>query len=434
MRRAARSWEFWMLAGTFFICGATSNGVVGQHFIAHAVDHGFTPITASGALAVMGAFNFVGTIASGWLTDRVDPRKLLLVYYTFRGLSLLYLPAIHDNVDMVGFAVLFGLDYIATVPPTVALVADTFGRRNVGIVYGWVYFAHMFGAAILAVVAGLIRDNVGDLHGGVRVRRLAGRGGRPRGAGDQAAGPARRRRRRAGHGRRVTARKKPPLGQTIGGVLFGFEQQVFRNQPPPHELVHHARPDSAVAAGDGSLLTIELPDDADRRTTMTDAQIRELTEQPTVAVRVRQPMSETDMGAAVRPLPAADRRSPGREPASRPPGRRSAATTVGTDEVDVEIGIPVAAPPAGVPALDATSIPASPARRRCPAGSAAVDDARGPYTRLPATYERAPRLDPRPGPRGGRRAVGGVRRRSRGRGPGDAPDRGRVAGPLTAIR
>ncbi len=161
MRRATRSWEFWILAGTFFICGATSNGVVGQHFIAHAVDHGFTPVTASGALAVMGAFNFFGTIASGWLTDRVDPRKLLLVYYTFRGLSLLYLPAIHDNVDMVGFAVLFGLDYIATVPPTVALVADTFGRRNVGIVYGWVYFAHMFGAAILAVVAGVIRDNAG---------------------------------------------------------------------------------------------------------------------------------------------------------------------------------------------------------------------------------------------------------------------------------
>jgi sugar phosphate permease len=110
----------------------------------------------------MGAFNFVGTIGSGWLTDRVDPRKLLLVYYGFRGLSLLYLPSIHDNLGVIGFAMLFGLDYIATVPPTVALVADTFGRRNVGIVYGWVYFAHMLGAAILAVVAGLIRDNAGN--------------------------------------------------------------------------------------------------------------------------------------------------------------------------------------------------------------------------------------------------------------------------------
>jgi sugar phosphate permease len=162
MRRAVRSVEFWLLAGTFFVCGATSNGVVGQHFIAHAVDHGFAPVTASGALALMGAFNFVGTIASGWLTDRVDPRRLLLVYYAFRGLSLLYLPAIHDNLDSAGFAGRCGRDYCATVPPTVALVADTFGRRNVGIVYGWVYFAHMLGAAILAVVAGVIRDSAGD--------------------------------------------------------------------------------------------------------------------------------------------------------------------------------------------------------------------------------------------------------------------------------
>jgi sugar phosphate permease len=162
MPRALRNPAFWLLAGTFFVCGATSNGLVGQHFIAHAVDHGFEPVEASGALAVMGAFNFVGTLASGWLTDRVDPRKLLLAYYGFRGLSLLYLPAIHDTLDISGFAILFGLDYIATVPPTVALVADTFGRRNVGIVYGWVYFSHMLGAAIAAEVAGLIRDAFGN--------------------------------------------------------------------------------------------------------------------------------------------------------------------------------------------------------------------------------------------------------------------------------
>jgi predicted MFS family arabinose efflux permease len=162
MRRAARTPEFWLLCGTFFVCGATSNGVVGQHFIAHAVDHGFTQTAAASALALMGVFNFVGTIASGWLTDRFDPRKLLLVYYTFRGLSLLYLPAIHDQLDMVGFAILFGLDYIATVPPTVMLTADVFGRRNVGIVYGWIYAAHMIGAAILAWVAGIIRTHAGD--------------------------------------------------------------------------------------------------------------------------------------------------------------------------------------------------------------------------------------------------------------------------------
>lgn len=162
MSRAVRTSDFWFLAGTFFICGATSNGLVGQHFIPHAVDHGFTPIAASSALAVMGIFNFVGTIASGWLTDRWDPRKLLLTYYGFRGLSLLYLPFIHDSMSIGVFAVLFGLDYIATVPPTVALVADRFGRHNVGIVYGWVFAAHMFGAAIAAWVAGIVREHVGD--------------------------------------------------------------------------------------------------------------------------------------------------------------------------------------------------------------------------------------------------------------------------------
>ena len=162
MRRAIGRPEFWLLAGTFFICGATSNGVVGQHFIAHAVDHGFTPSTAAGALALMGVFNFTGTIVSGYLTDRFDPRKLLLVYYTFRGISLLLLPAIHSSTDIVVFSVIFGLDYIATVPPTVALTADVFGRHNVGIVYGWIYAAHMLGAAILAQVAAVIRDAAGD--------------------------------------------------------------------------------------------------------------------------------------------------------------------------------------------------------------------------------------------------------------------------------
>ena len=162
MRRAIRSPDFWFLASTFFVCGATSNGLIGQHFIAHAVDHGFTQVAAAEALAVMGAFNFVGTIASGWLTDRVDPRRLLLVYYGFRGVSLLFLPFVHDSMGIVVFSVLFGLDYIATVPPTVALCADAFGRRNVGIVYGWVFAAHMFGAAVSAWVAGVVRESVGD--------------------------------------------------------------------------------------------------------------------------------------------------------------------------------------------------------------------------------------------------------------------------------
>jgi MFS family permease len=162
MRRATRSADFWFLAGTFFVCGATSNGLIGQHFIPHAVEHGFTQTAAASALAVMGIFNFVGTIASGWLTDRHDPRKLLLIYYSFRGVSLLFLPFVHDTMTVGAFAILFGLDYIATVPPTVALAADRFGAHNVGVVYGWIFAAHMLGAAIAAWVAGVVRESVGD--------------------------------------------------------------------------------------------------------------------------------------------------------------------------------------------------------------------------------------------------------------------------------
>jgi predicted MFS family arabinose efflux permease len=162
MTKAVRSPDFWLLALTFYICGATSNGLVGQHFIPHAVDHGFSQTVAASALALMGAFNFVGTLASGWLTDRFDPRRLLLIYYGFRGVSLLFLPLLHDNLGMVVFAVLFGLDYIATVPPTVALTADTFGRNNVGVVYGWIFAAHMVGAAVTAWLAAWTRDNFGD--------------------------------------------------------------------------------------------------------------------------------------------------------------------------------------------------------------------------------------------------------------------------------
>jgi sugar phosphate permease len=162
MRRAVRSVDFWLLAGTFFICGATSNGLIGTHFIAHAVDHGFSIEVASGALGLIGLFNFVGVLGSGWLTDRYDPRRLLLCYYVFRGLSILYLPNIHDNLDITGFSILFGLDFFATVPPTVALAADRFGRNNVGVVYGWVFASHMVGGAIAAISAGVIRDHVGD--------------------------------------------------------------------------------------------------------------------------------------------------------------------------------------------------------------------------------------------------------------------------------
>lgn len=162
MRRAVRSPEFWLLSATFFVCGATSNGLIGTHLVTYAVECGIGQVAAAGALALMGTMNFVGTIASGWLTDRYDPRKLLCVYYGFRGLSLLLLPFVTNPAGLAFFAVLFGLDYIATVPPTTALTADTFGRRNVGIVFGWIFCAHQAGAAIAAWLGGVARDTLGD--------------------------------------------------------------------------------------------------------------------------------------------------------------------------------------------------------------------------------------------------------------------------------
>lgn len=164
MGRAVYHPAFWLLAGTFFVCGATSNGLVGQHFISHAQDHGFAEVTAANWLGVMGVFNFIGTLGSGWLTDRVDPRKLLLTYYGFRGVSLLFLPFIHDNLTIGMFAILFGLDYIATVPPTIALCAEIFGDRNAGVIYGWVFAAHQVGAAGAAWAAGAARDGLGDYN------------------------------------------------------------------------------------------------------------------------------------------------------------------------------------------------------------------------------------------------------------------------------
>jgi len=162
MGAAVRSPAFWLLAGTFFICGATSNGLIGTHLVPHAVEHGIAQTTAAGMLALMGTMNFIGTLASGWLTDRYDPRKLLAIYYGFRGLSLLFLPYVQGPVGLAAFAVLFGLDYIATVPPTSALVADSFGRQNVGTVFGWVFCAHQIGAALAAYLGGVARELLGS--------------------------------------------------------------------------------------------------------------------------------------------------------------------------------------------------------------------------------------------------------------------------------
>jgi sugar phosphate permease len=162
MTRAVRSMTFWLLAITFFVCGFTSNGLIGTHFIPHAVACGIPATTAAATLALMGTFNFIGTLASGWLTDRFDPRRLLMVYYILRGVSLIVLPYVSDPIGLTAFAVLFGLDYIATVPPTIKLCADTFGRQNVGSVYGWVFCAHQVGAAVASWLGGVAFDQLGN--------------------------------------------------------------------------------------------------------------------------------------------------------------------------------------------------------------------------------------------------------------------------------
>jgi predicted MFS family arabinose efflux permease len=162
LRVAVRSPAFWMLAGTFFVCGASTNGLIGTHLIAACHDYGIPEVTAAGLLAVMGIFDIVGTTASGWLSDRYSSRHLLFGYYTLRGLSLLYLPFTLQNGGGLGwFAVFYGLDWIATVPPTVKLTSQAFGRENTGVVYGWIGASHQLGASLAAFGAGAIRTVAG---------------------------------------------------------------------------------------------------------------------------------------------------------------------------------------------------------------------------------------------------------------------------------
>ncbi|WP_239121014.1 MFS transporter [Catellatospora chokoriensis] len=164
LRDAAKTRTFWLLAGGFAICGATTNGLVGTHFIPAAHDHGMPTTTAASLLALVGVFDIVGTIASGWLTDRFDPRWLLGIYYALRGLSLMLLPelfAADPHPSMLVFILFYGLDWVATVPPTIALCRQHFGASG-AIVFGWVFASHQFGAAGIALVAGLVRDSSGS--------------------------------------------------------------------------------------------------------------------------------------------------------------------------------------------------------------------------------------------------------------------------------
>jgi sugar phosphate permease len=164
LREALRTRDFWLLAGSFFICGYTTNGMIGTHLLPHAVEHGFVEVEAAGAIAFMGAMNIIGTLASGWLSDRYDNRKLLAAYYGFRALSLVALPFIIDMQGLYIFAIIYGLDWVATVPPTVNLTAQRFGRGSLGTIYGWIFCSHMIGAGIAAQAGGIFRDLLGDYH------------------------------------------------------------------------------------------------------------------------------------------------------------------------------------------------------------------------------------------------------------------------------
>jgi predicted MFS family arabinose efflux permease len=164
LRLALRSPAFWVLGGSFFMCGASTNGLVGTHLIPACHDFGISEVRAAGLLAMMGIFDIVGTTASGWLTDRFSSRYLLFAYYSLRGLSLLFLPhtLASGGANLNWFAVFYGLDWIATVPPTVRLTANAFGRENTGVVYGWIGAAHQLGASLAALVAGTLRTVMGD--------------------------------------------------------------------------------------------------------------------------------------------------------------------------------------------------------------------------------------------------------------------------------
>lgn len=164
LKRGLRSRDFWLLAGSFFICGASTNGLIGTHLIPASMEHGITEVAAASLLAAIGVFDLLGTTVSGWLSDRMDNRWLLCWYYTLRGLSLLILPYVLGTsyIGLAAFVVFYGLDWVATVPPTVRLAADSFGKRNVGIVFGWVSAAHQLGAAAMAFAAGALRTVFGS--------------------------------------------------------------------------------------------------------------------------------------------------------------------------------------------------------------------------------------------------------------------------------
>ena len=165
LKNGAKHKDFWLLFGTFFVCGLTTNGLIGTHFIPAAHDHGMGEVVAASLLALIGIFDVIGTLGSGYLTDRVDPRKLLVFYYGFRGISLLLLPSIlfatlHPSTLV--FVIFYGLDWVATVPPTIALCRTVLGPKYGNVIYGWVFTGHQIGASVAALGAAILRVKLGD--------------------------------------------------------------------------------------------------------------------------------------------------------------------------------------------------------------------------------------------------------------------------------
>jgi MFS family permease len=165
LKVSSKSRDFWILFGTFLVCGLSTNGLIGTHFIPAAHDHGMAETVAAGLLALVGVFDVIGTLFSGWLTDRMDPRKLLFFYYGLRGLSLFLLPSILFSTmhpSTLVFIIFYGLDWVATVPPTLMLCRIVMGNQRSAVVYGWVFVGHQVGASIAAIGAAVLRVKLGD--------------------------------------------------------------------------------------------------------------------------------------------------------------------------------------------------------------------------------------------------------------------------------
>ena len=161
---ALKTPTFWLLSGSFFVCGMTSNGLVGTHMIPHAIERGIPEVTAATAIGIMGVASFIGTTFAGWLCDRMDARKILSAAYLFRGMSLFVLPYVTDASGLFVFAVLYGLDWFATGPSTIAIIAKHFGQDRVGVIFGLVFVSHQIGSAIAALGAGWIYSHFGEYY------------------------------------------------------------------------------------------------------------------------------------------------------------------------------------------------------------------------------------------------------------------------------